>query len=72
MVNDPSKVTTDGGLMSNRISRILALMSVSAMLAIGGAGIAQASPDHSGHKNDVCKKLHGKQRRDCEKKHNHR
>lgn len=57
--------------MSNRISRILALMGVSAMLAIGGAGIAQASPDHSGHKNDPCKKLQGKHRRDCEKKHHH-
>jgi hypothetical protein len=59
--------------MSTRASRILALMGVSAVLAIGGAGVAQANPDHSGHKNDQhCKKLHGKKRRDCERKHHHR
>lgn len=59
--------------MSKRLSRIIAVTGVSAALAIGGAGIAQASPDHSkGHSNDHCKTLHGKQRRDCEKKHNHR
>jgi hypothetical protein len=58
--------------MSHRISKILALAGVSTALAIGGAGIAQASPDHSGsHKNDHCKRLHGKQRRECEK-HHHR
>lgn len=59
--------------MRNRLSKILALTGVSAALAIGGAGIAQASPDHSGHKNDQhCKKLHGKKRKDCEKKHHDR
>ncbi len=59
--------------MSSRLSKFLALMGVSSVLAIGGAGLAQASPDHSGnHRNDHCKKLHGKQRRDCEKKHHHR
>ncbi len=56
--------------MHNRVLQILALMRVSAALAIGGVGIAQASPDHSGHRNDQhCKKLHGKKRRDCEKHH---
>ncbi len=56
--------------MSSRLSKILALMGVSAVLAIGGTGLAQASPDHhSGHKNEHCKKLHGKKRRDCEKRH---
>jgi len=57
--------------MSHRISKILALTGVSAALAIGGAGMAQASPDHSGHKNDHCKNLHGKKKKDCEKKHHH-
>jgi hypothetical protein len=63
--------------MSVRLSKILALMGVSAVLALGGTGLAQASPDHhSDHKNDHCKNLHGKKRRNCEKKHhdhhNHR
>jgi len=59
--------------MRKRISTILALIGASAALAIGGAGIAQASPDHSGHRNDHhCKKLHGKTKRDCERKHHHR
>ncbi len=59
--------------MHNRLPKILALMGVSAALAIGGTGIAQASPDHSGHGNDHhCKKLHGKKRKDCERKHHGR
>ena len=58
--------------MSHRISKILALTGVSAALAIGGAGMAQASPDHGSHKNDHCKSLHGKKKRECEKKHHHR
>jgi hypothetical protein len=71
MVNDPSKVTTDGGLMSKRISRILALMGVSAMLAIGGAGVAQASPDHSGHHGDWTDKQCKNQRAQWQKAHKH-
>jgi hypothetical protein len=59
--------------MTSRISRILALTGISAALAIGGAGVAQASPDHGGHRNDPhCKKLHGKKKRDCERRHHHR
>jgi hypothetical protein len=70
MVSEPS---SNGGTMSSRLSRILALTGVSAVLAVGGAGIAQASPDHSGSKNDRhCKKLHGKKKRECERKHHHR
>lgn len=57
--------------MSHRFSKILALTGISAALAVGGAGIAQASPDHSGRKDDHCKKLHGKKKRNCEKKHHH-
>jgi hypothetical protein len=58
--------------MHNRLAKILALTSVSAALAIGGAGIAQASPDHSGRKGDRhCKNLHGKKRKDCEGNHHH-
>jgi hypothetical protein len=56
--------------MPKRISRIVALTGVTAALAVGGAGVAQASShDHHGHKNDSCKKLHGKQKRECERKH---
>ncbi len=55
--------------MFNRFSRVLALVGVSAVMAIGGVGIAQASPDHHGKKHDVCKRLHGKRHRECEKKH---
>lgn len=58
--------------MSSRISKLLALTGISAVLAIGGAGLAQASPDHGHHKGDRhCKNLHGKKRRDCERKHHH-
>ena len=47
--------------MHNRLSKILALTGVSAVLAIGGAGVAQAITDHRGHRHDDhhCKKLHG-------------
>lgn len=46
-------------------------MGISAALAIGGVGIAQASPDH-GHKGDShCKNLQGKKKRECEKHHHH-
>jgi hypothetical protein len=56
--------------MRNRLSKVLAVTGVSAALAVGGAGIAQASPDHGSHKGDRhCKNLHGKKRRDCERKH---
>jgi hypothetical protein len=59
--------------MHNRISKILALTGVSAVLALGGAGLAQASPDHSGYKDSHhCKNLHGKKKRECEKKHRDR
>ena len=56
--------------MSKRIPKIFALTAVTAALAVGGAGVVQASPDHHGHgKNDACKKLHGKKKRDCERRH---
>jgi hypothetical protein len=58
-----------GASMSKRIPKIVALAGVTAALAVGGAGVAQASPDHHGHKNDSCKKLHGKKKRECERKH---
>lgn len=59
--------------MRNRFPKLLAVTGVSAALAVGGAGIAQASPDHGSHKNDRhCKKLHGKKRKDCERKHRDR
>jgi len=60
--------------MSKRISRIVALTGVTAALAVGGAGVAQASPDHHhghGHKNDACKGMHGKKKRECERRHHH-
>jgi len=56
--------------MSSRISKVIALTGVSAALAVGGAGVAQASPDHSGHhKGEHCKKLQGKKKRHCEQRH---
>ncbi len=64
--------------MSRRISRILALTGISAALAIGGAGVAQASPDHGGHRNDPHgkkehgKKEHGKKKTERERRHHHR
>jgi hypothetical protein len=59
--------------MSHRFSKLLAVAGVSAALAIGGAGIAQASPDHSGQKHDhaACKNLSGKKKKECEKRHHH-
>ncbi len=60
--------------MSNRVSRVIALMGIGAVLAIGGAGIAQANPDNGAqhkHGDDACKKLKGKKRRNCERKHHH-
>lgn len=60
--------------MSNRVPRIIALMGMSAVLAIGGAGIAQAGSDHGAqhrHRDDACKKLKGKKNRKCERKHHH-
>jgi len=59
--------------MSKRISRIVALTGVTAALAVGGAGVAQASPDHHGHghKNEACKGMHGKKKRECERRHHH-
>jgi hypothetical protein len=64
--------------MSKRLTRVVALTGISAVLAIGGAGVAQASPDHGGRhsgSNDACKTLKGKKKRHCERHHhdkNHR
>jgi hypothetical protein len=56
--------------MTHRFSKLLAVTGVSAALAIGGAGIAQASPDHSGQKRDHhCKSLSGKKKRQCLRHH---
>ncbi len=57
--------------MPNRISKLIVVTGVSAALAVGGAGIAQASPDHGGRhgKDDACKRLKGKQKRECIKRH---
>lgn len=58
--------------MSTRVSKGIALLGATAVLAIGGAGVAQASPDHNGghrHRDDACKKLKGKKRRHCEHRH---
>ena len=43
----------------NRISRVLAVAGISGALAVGGAGIAQASPDH-GTRGDHHGKNHDK------------
>jgi hypothetical protein len=56
--------------MSHRFSKLIALTTVSAALAIGGAGVAQASPDHGGQKHDhhaACKSVQGKKKSDCGK-----
>jgi hypothetical protein len=59
-----------GASMSKRIPKVVAVTAVTAALAVGGAGVAQASShDHHGHKNDACKSLHGKKKRECERKH---
>jgi hypothetical protein len=57
--------------MSHRISKLIALTGVSAALALGGAGVAQASPDHGAQRHDhhACKNLQGKKKRECEKRH---
>jgi hypothetical protein len=59
--------------MSHRFSKLVALTGVSAALAIGGAGIAQASPDHSSQKSPdrgaQTKEHHGKRH---EKRHGKR
>jgi hypothetical protein len=57
--------------MSNRVSRTVALTGITAMLAIGGAGIAQASPDHGGHHNDWADKQCKSQRAQWTKAHQH-
>ena len=37
--------TTDKGVTMNKFTRVLAVAGISGALAVGGAGIAQASPD---------------------------
>lgn len=58
--------------MSRRVPKIIALSAVSAALAVGGAGVAQAaSPDHNGGhgRDDACKQLKGKKKQECIKRH---
>ena len=42
--------------MARRFTRLAALMGVSSALAVGGIGLAQASPDHGGKHHEHCKK----------------
>ncbi|MFN8216351.1 MAG: hypothetical protein U0R71_07110 [Solirubrobacterales bacterium] len=57
--------------MSHRISKLIAVTGVSAALAVGGAGIAQAAgPNHGGHgRDDACKRMTGKKKQECIKRH---
>lgn len=48
--------------MSSLITRILALMGISAALAMGGVGVARASPDHGHSGGTHCENLHGKKK----------
>jgi hypothetical protein len=41
----PMNTTTDKGVTMNKFTRVLAVAGISGALAVGGAGIAQASTD---------------------------
>ena len=56
--------------MSRRFTQLLAVTGVSAALAVGGAGIAGASPNHGGGKrDDHSKNLTGKKKQQCIRNH---
>ncbi len=51
--------------MTRRFTRFAALLGISSALAIGGIGLAQASPDHHGSGHDHHCKHH---KHDCHHK----
>ncbi len=60
--------------MARRFTKLASLLGVSSALAVGGFGLAQASPDHGGNhhhckksKHDCCKKS----KHDCHHKGSH-